>query len=426
MIYSGKTLILSAILFLLSMLTLGSMYIPVFDGNNGFDAMENTFNSLRKGISPPFDKLTQENKKNLGKNITADITFSNDDITEVATSILLRNKMMVTPSGRTLRIQGDLGYTLQYFLRDIWMLYFNKNDELEKKYSMSATQSMFVVDRILKHLAISLASQKMDEQEKLTKAIRSEVLVPAYNLRNAPPISETSGITYLALGTLSLLLIATLWDLANLLFFRTITDSAFLIRISGREKKEKIAAAKKLAELKKKAAKTSTSPADKKTAVPTEKASPPKKVKPKTADMPTKAKQKPTSTKPTVNTATSKDAIKKSSQPTDTQVKAKKKVVPASKPVTAGKTNAANSPKTATATKLKPIKKTDDKPLKKPENSVVTQKRSSTATSQKLNKKVTTQQEKKKENVKAETARPKTKPKTPTKAPAPKTDKIKE
>ncbi len=422
MIYSGKTLILSAILFLLSMLTLGSMYIPVFDGNNGFDAMESTFNSLRKGISPPFDKLTLENKSNLGKNITADLTFSSDEITEVATGILLRNKMMVTPSGRTLRIQGDLGYTLQYFLRDIWMLYFNRNDELEKKYSMSATQSMFVVDRILKHLAISLASQKMDEQEKLTKAIRSDVLVPAYNLRNAPPISETSGITYLALGTLSLLLIATLWDLANLLFFRTITDSAFLIRISGREKREKIAAAKKLAELKKKAAKTPASSTDKKTKVPTKTASPKKKMKPQTEDMPTKAKPKTTSTKP----ATSKDAIKKSSQPSDTQVKTKKKIVPASKPETAGKAAAASSPKTAPAANTKPTPKTNTKPSKKPESSAVTQKRSSTATSQKLNKKVTTQQGKKKENVKVGAAKPKTKPKTPTKAPAPKTDKIKE
>ncbi|SMF07292.1 hypothetical protein [Desulfovibrio gilichinskyi] len=418
MIYSGKTLILSALLFLLSMLTLGSMYIPLFGGHNGFDAMESTFNSLRKGISPPFDKLTQQNKGNLGKSITADLTFSTNEITEVATRILLRNKMMVTPSGRTLRIQGDLGYTLQYFLRDIWMLYFNRNDALEKKYSMSATQSMFVVDRILKHLAFSLASQKMTDQENLTKAIRSEVLVPAYNLRKAPPINETSGITYLALGTLTLLLIATLWDLANLLFFRTITDSAFLIRISGREKKEKLAAAKKLAELKKKAAKTSGAPADKKTKVPTKTASPQKKMKPQTTDIPTQAKQKTTSTKPAVKTAISKDAIKKSSQPTDTQVKAKKRIVPASKPETAGKAAAAISPKTAPAA--------NSRPTKKPESSAVTQKNSSTATSQNLNKKVTAQPENKKENVKVAVAKPKTKPEAPAKAPAPKTAKIKE
>lgn len=414
MIYSGKTLILSGILFILSLLALSSMYLPVFDGHNGFDAMENTFNSLRKGISPPFEELTLANRGNLGKNITADLTFNDDKITEAATRILLRNKMMVTPSGRTLRVQGDLGYTLQYFLRDIWMLYLNRNTELEKKYSMPATQSMFVIDRILKHLSVSFASQKMTEQENLIKTIRSEVLVPAYNLRKAPPISETSGITYLTIGTLSFLIIATLWDLANLLFFRTITDSAFLIRISGLEKKEKLAAAKKLAELKKKTVKPSAAPITKKTKVAVKKDSTPDIAKQKTKNVPTQGAPKKTPTKPASKTVNSNSAVKRTNSPEDKHVNEKKKIISSPKPASATEKTTVSSKKITPAASGSSTKKTVNK--------TVAQKNPPSATSQKLNKKVTDQPENKKRTVKAETV----KPKTPTATSAEKASKPKE
>jgi hypothetical protein len=283
------------------------------------------------------------------------------------------------------------------------LLYFNKSVELEKKYSMPATQSMFVVDRILKKLAISLASQKMTTQENLTKKIRSEVLVPAYNLRNAPPISETSGITYLALGTFSLLLIATLWDLANLLFFRTITDHSFLRKISGAEKREKLAAAKQKAALKKKVAKKPADPkkaTDSKKAAESQMKSAPKPGKPKSA--PTKSAKK---------VADSNNAVKKPRPTADKQVERQKKVTPARKA-------AAASPKKAAPA-------TNGKPPKKTVNKAVAQKRTSPEASQKPNKKVTNPAEKNKSAVKAAPAKPKAKPEAPTKAPAPKAVKVK-
>ncbi|WP_139167339.1 hypothetical protein [Maridesulfovibrio ferrireducens] len=287
---------------------------------------------------------------------------------------------------------------MQFFISDIRLLYFNKSVELEKKYSMPATQSMFVVDRILKKLAISLASQKMTTQENLTKKIRSEVLVPAYNLRNAPPISETSGITYLALGTFSLLLIATLWDLANLLFFRTITDHSFLRKISGAERREKRAAAKQKAALKKKVAKK---PADPKKAAESQTKSAPKPGKPKSAP-----------TKSTKKVADSNNAVKKPRPTADKQVEGQKKIAPARK------TAAASPKKTAPATNGKPPKKTVNK--------AVAQKRTSPEASQKPNKKVTNPAEKNKSAVKAAPAKPKAKTEAPTKAPAPKAVKVKE
>lgn len=238
MIYSVKTLIIAAILFIASMTIVGVMHLPFLEGENGFQTMENTFNSLRKGVKPPFDKIGAENSQNLGKNFKATFVFKDNEKARTATMIFLRNKLTVTPKGTTINIQGDLGYTLKFFMNDIHLLYMNRFDQLERRYSMPPTYSMYMLDRILKKLAISFASQKKKKQEALVKKIRQKLLIPAYNLRDALPVSETSSFTYLALGTLGILLFAILWDASNFLFFGTLASDDFMkkIRIAmGRE-----------------------------------------------------------------------------------------------------------------------------------------------------------------------------------------------
>ncbi|OEU69082.1 MAG: hypothetical protein BA863_04320 [Desulfovibrio sp. S3730MH75] len=319
--YSVKTLLASLLLLFLSIGALGTMYLPLEDGKNSFEIMESTFDSLRKGITPPFDELKAANSVNLGKSFSANLTFSSRKMTEAATRVLLRNKLMVTPKGRTLKIQGDLGYTLQYLMDDVHHLYFNQNKKIENKYGMSTTQSMFVVDRILKKLAISMRSKRMITQEQLVNKIRLEELVPAYNLRNTPPINIKSGFTYLSIGTFVLLMFTLLWDLANLFFYRTITDVSFLKKMSGAAKLENKAAfikkqkarKKKAEALAKKAAaatkdikKEKEDPAKKK-AVKSKK---PATNEPKTAD-PTQAEAKPAPKKAAVQ----KTAVKKDPEP---------------------------------------------------------------------------------------------------------------
>ncbi len=148
------------ILFVASMTIIGTMYLPIINGENGFKTMENTFNSLRKGVKPPFDKIGAENEEFLGKNFKATFVFKDNEKARTATLMFLRNKLTVTPKGRTVNIQGDLGYTLKFFMNDIHLLYMNHFDQLERRYSMPPTYSMYMLDRILKKFAITLASQK--------------------------------------------------------------------------------------------------------------------------------------------------------------------------------------------------------------------------------------------------------------------------
>ncbi len=365
--YSIKTLFASLLLLFLSIGALGTMYLPLEDGKNSFEIMENTFNSLRKGITPPFDELNVANRANLGKSFSANLTFSNRRMTEAATRILLRNKLMVTPKGRTLKIQGDLGYTLKYLMDDVHQLYLNGNKKIENKYGMSSTQSMFVVDRILKKLAISMKSKRMTAQEKLINKIRFEELVPAYNLRSAPPIHINSGFTYLSIGTFALLMLTLLWDLANLLFFRTVTDISFLKKMSGAAKIENKAAfikkqkaRKKKAEALAKKAATATADVKKGKEGPAKEKA--KKNKPPTTATPKNPEAKSANKKTAGTTTESKPAkaIEKPVSPKKAQSKASQKpsekvIPPAGNKKTAGK-SAPSKPKQATPKVAKPAK----------------------------------------------------------------------
>ncbi|NDV28937.1 hypothetical protein [Desulfovibrio sp. JC010] len=370
MTYSFKTLIIAAMLFVSSILIIGAMHLPLFSGADGFESMESSFNSLRKGIKPPFQKIENENTEYLGKNIRITLVFRDNDEARIATMMFLRNKLTVTPKGRKVNIQGDLGYTLKFFMNDIHLLYMNNFDKLERRYSMPATQSMYYLNRILQKMAKTMGAQKKYPQEKLIKKIREKLLIPAYNLRQALPVSETSGFFYLSMGTLGILLFAILWDISNFLFFGTLASDDFMktIRVKmGREMSDE--QKKRLALKKKKIAKA-------------------KAMKKKKAEQGEKVK----------STRTNKEALKKKTKPKakpDDSAAAPKKAVQkkAVKKTTDGTKTARPVEKQPAAKKKRPLKKdAEGKPLKK----TAPAKKTKEPTSQNPGKKVTSQQGSKK------------------------------
>ncbi|WP_320169198.1 hypothetical protein [Maridesulfovibrio sp.] len=242
MTFSQRNLAVSVFLFTASLVIVACMHLPVFDGRNGFQAMESSFNSLRKGLKPPFAELEGKNDAYLGRNFSADLDFRDMDQARAATAIFLANKLTVTPRDTSINIQGDFGYTLKYFIEDIRLLYMNRFDELQRRYSMPPLQSMYMLDRILKQLAISMASQKLKKQETLVQEIRDKLLIPAYNLREALPLSGISGFVVLITGTVGILLFAVLWDISNYMFFGTLVSEGFMhqMRVAlGRELSDK-------------------------------------------------------------------------------------------------------------------------------------------------------------------------------------------
>lgn len=392
MTYSFKTLTVAVILFVSSMIIVGAMYLPLFNGANGFEAMESTFNSLRKGVKPPFKKIKAENNQYRGKNINTTLVFRNNEEARIATLMLLRNKLTVTPKGRKVNIQGDLGYTLQFFMDDIHLLYMNRFDILERRYSMPATQAMYYLNRILQKLAVAMASQKKDAQEKLIRTIRQKLLIPAYNLREALPVSETSGFTYLTLGTLGLLLFAILWDMSNFLFFGTLASEDFMKKLriklgrelSGAQKKAIAAKKKKIAKAK---AMKKKEQGEKVKSTKTNKEGLKKSTKPKTKT-------------DTSATAPQKKLKKKKAPTTDaTATGAKKKVV---KKKAAGQKTALNkSPANPAPKKTVNPEVKKKRPIKKDANGNLVKKsagnkKTKVATSQTNGKKVTTGQKKNK------------------------------
>ncbi|CCO25308.1 hypothetical protein [Maridesulfovibrio hydrothermalis] len=440
MTYSFKTLIAAAIIFIASLAIVGSLHLPIHQGKNGFEAMESTFNSLRKGVKPPFKKIAAENNQYLGKNFKATITFKDNGKARTATMMFLRNKLTVSPKGKTIHIQGDLGYTLQFFMNDIHLLYMHKFDQLDEKYSMPAINSMYMMDRILKKLAVFMASQRMTKQEDLINKIRRQLLIPAYNLRDALPISETSGFLYLSLGTVGILIFTILWDASNFLFFGTLASKDFMktIRIAlGREKSEaqikaelkrkKMKQKAKAAKIKKakaaKAAKADGPKTDRKTLKKIKtpenekgKAAPKKAVSQKKlkSDTTTKRASKP-QIKPSTNTATKNGAVRKKTLKKSAQDASKKTSKTAKS--AASKNGIAKSPrKKAAPSKAVPEKKEANKAAAK----TASNKKEVPATSQTVGKKVTTPQGKAKTAAKAA---PEGQRQVKKKAPVPQTDK---
>ncbi len=406
MTYSFKTLTISAVLLVSSLIIIGAMHLPIFSGADGFEAMESSFNSLRKGVKPPFDTLEKQNKVNLGKNINITLVFRDNNEARIVTMMFLRNKLTVTPKGRTINIQGDLGYTLKFFMHDIHLLYMNKFKELESRYSISPTLSMYLMNRILQKMAAAMSKQKMDEQEKLIKNIREKLLIPAYNLREALPVSETSGFSSITLGTFGILIFAILWDISNFLFFGTLSSESFMknLRIMlGRElsdaEKKRIAIRKKKMAQAMQARKKKAEKENKTKSTRTNKDALKKMPEPQIkSEKPADSKKKAVKKKKAAPEGISQK--RKTNNAANPEAQQKKKTVKKKTPATQK-----NSPnKSAEAAPKKRVRKTDESLKPKKKGTIkkdAAGKKVKEPTSQTKSKKVTTQQGRKKAAAKA-------------------------
>lgn len=243
---SIKSLMAGFILLALAISLAGAMNLPLFMGDSPNHAIDSVFNSMRKGVVPPFKKLQAQNREYLGENYMGTLVFPDAEIAKAASVVLLKNKLVNAPDKNRVTIKGDLGYTLSYFLRDIRMLYYNRGKTLEQRYSMPPKKSMYVVNEILKALSSDMQAKNLPAQKELVESIRQKALIPSYNMLGTVPLDIVPGMLLLSAGTLIILIFAGLWGLGFIIILKTVNQKDFYHQLKTElaSRKQKKAATK--------------------------------------------------------------------------------------------------------------------------------------------------------------------------------------
>jgi len=197
-------------LLLMFSIILIAMFLPLLNGHNGLEYMDNLYNSISKNSAYYIPKVRKKAETFSGAMIDVTLEFPSESQAG-QTAVLFKNgKASVTVSGKQLKVSGDLGKILENTLTDADTMYQNKGNEISKKYGYSGKRVLFNWWTALKLVDKDLKNQKKFEAAKIVDLIQKKAVEPSYNYYGieSQKITERMGVV---IFSLIFYVIYTLW-----------------------------------------------------------------------------------------------------------------------------------------------------------------------------------------------------------------------
>ncbi|MEA3279441.1 MAG: hypothetical protein U9Q38_02405 [Thermodesulfobacteriota bacterium] len=172
------------------------IFLPVFNGKNGLQYMDDLYNCISKGSAYTIPQLKEKADKYMGNTVNATLAMKNNGQAE-KTAILLKNAgASVAISGSELKVTGDFGKILTHCLDDADLMYYNKGQALASKYSYNEREVIYNWWMALKAMDKDLKKQKKFEESKSLDEMSKKGVELAYNYYKVEPqkVSDRLGI----------------------------------------------------------------------------------------------------------------------------------------------------------------------------------------------------------------------------------------
>lgn len=178
------------------------IFLPIYEGHNGLNYLDNLFNSISKGSAYYIPKVQKDVTQSLsGKRLDLDVAFENADMANQCQPLFVAGGATAEVEGANLKVSGDLGQIMDNCLADADALFHNKSDVLEKKYAAKAKQALYNWWISLKAIQKSLDKNEQFKESKVVYTVMTKAVECAYNYEGVTPQSMTSrwGVVVFAL-----------------------------------------------------------------------------------------------------------------------------------------------------------------------------------------------------------------------------------
>ena len=162
------------------------MFSEIFPGpagkkTNGLTWADDLFNKLAKGSSNFIPKLKETNQNFVGKAFSATVTLPNPEEAERVHLLFTRAGSKVEAQGTTLKIDGDLGKTMEVILRDSYAMFHNQGQQLVTAYGMPERDVMRSWWAALNGMDKYFKKNLKIEESRLVSEVMRRAIEPSYN-----------------------------------------------------------------------------------------------------------------------------------------------------------------------------------------------------------------------------------------------------
>jgi hypothetical protein len=188
-----------------------AIFLPLFDGQNALNYLDNLYNSISKASAYYIPKLLQEVEAQAGRAVKLRLAFD-DELQADRAAVLLEHAGggVTRGAGDTLEVSGTIDGLLKSCLNDADDLYHNRGAAISGRYQMDERRALHTWSKTLGEMEKDLGRQREFSLGKLVGAINAKAVECAYNYYRIEPqaIGQRWGIV---LFSLAFYVIYTIW-----------------------------------------------------------------------------------------------------------------------------------------------------------------------------------------------------------------------
>jgi hypothetical protein len=186
------------------------IFLPVFNGHNGMEYLDNLYNSISKGSAYYIPKVKKEITTFTGTSVTAAIVMADDLQARQTAALFMKGDALVNVSGTRLKIEADLAKILLNCIADADRMYINDGKSVSAKYGYNERRVLYNWWQALKALNKDLTKQKQFKAAGAVETVTTKAVETSYNYYRIEPekISDRASIVFFSLV---FYVIYTLW-----------------------------------------------------------------------------------------------------------------------------------------------------------------------------------------------------------------------
>ena len=186
------------------------IFLPIFNGHNGLDFMDNLYNSISKGSAYFIPQVIENAKQHEGTAVDLELVMKDEQQAQQSVKLLEAGGATVAVTGSTMKVTGDLGAILQNVLADSDAMYANDGAKLVGKYGYNERLVLYNWYNILKATQKNLNKQKNFEQADIVSRVIKRAVQVSYNYYTINPQSIKDALLLVTLS-LGFYVFYTLW-----------------------------------------------------------------------------------------------------------------------------------------------------------------------------------------------------------------------
>lgn len=206
------------VLMAVFLIVLFIFFMPIINGKNCLNYLDNLFNSISKGSAYYIPSIKETiGKSETGKEITVKLSYDSAELAKESAALFNKAGATVTEDGDKLSITGDFGNILMNCLEDSDALFHNKGDVLQNKYGIEGRKVLFDWWTSLKAMKKSFDKQEQFDNGKTVYTVMTRAVECSYNYYKIVPESMSNKLVTV-IFSLIFYVVYTMWYGYSILF----------------------------------------------------------------------------------------------------------------------------------------------------------------------------------------------------------------